>query len=179
MGDEREEIARIIDHEGYWERLDSCNHALATVSMTDEQRRALTAVRDDELRGTASSLAKADAILARAQAPAPGEAVAWRTCGMSGDRWTPWVMCSEEMAKRWMADPSFKNGRRKVEALGVIAAPGEAVPDGLVEVAQAVVDALTQVETEKGVMWFVNSDDPEILCCALLDAVNAARGKTP
>lgn len=75
-GDDREEIARIIDHEGYWERLDSCNHALATVSMTDDQRRALTAVRDDELRGTASSLAKADAILARAQGP--GEAVAWR-----------------------------------------------------------------------------------------------------
>lgn len=73
--DEREEIARIIDHEGYWERLDSCNHALATVSMTDDQRRALTAVRDDELRGTASSLAKADAILAR-QGPGPGEAVA-------------------------------------------------------------------------------------------------------
>ncbi|MCA0358694.1 MAG: Lar family restriction alleviation protein [Proteobacteria bacterium] len=74
-GDDREEIARIIDHEGYWERLDSCNHALATVSMTDDQRRALTAVRDAELRGTASSLAKADAILAR-QGPGPGESVA-------------------------------------------------------------------------------------------------------
>lgn len=84
MGDDREEIARIIDHEGYWERLDSCNHALATVSMTDDQRRALTAVRDDELRGTASSLAKADAILAR-QGPGPGEIEAaykrgWSDC---------------------------------------------------------------------------------------------------
>lgn len=72
---DREAIARIIDHEGYWERLDSCNHALETVQMSEDARRALTAVRDDERRGTAESLAKADAILALPPS-APGEA--WR-----------------------------------------------------------------------------------------------------
>lgn len=61
---DREAVARIVDHEGYWERMDSCNHALSTVQMSDDSRRALTAVRDDELRGTADSLAKADAIAA-------------------------------------------------------------------------------------------------------------------
>lgn len=60
----REEIARVIDPDGYWERLDSCNHALATVQMNDDQRHALTKVRDDELRCTAESLAKADRIIA-------------------------------------------------------------------------------------------------------------------
>lgn len=69
----REAVARIIDHEGYWERLDGCNHALSTVQMSEDSRRALTAVRDDELRATAESLAKADAILALIPAhPATG-----------------------------------------------------------------------------------------------------------
>lgn len=63
QGDVREKVARIVDHEGYWERLDSCNHALTTVQMSDESRRALTAVRDDEQRATAESLAKADSII--------------------------------------------------------------------------------------------------------------------
>lgn len=72
---DREAVARIADHEGYWERLDSCNHALDTVQMNDDSRRALTAVRDDELRGTAESLAKADAIRALPSAPPAADRV--------------------------------------------------------------------------------------------------------
>ena len=74
---DREAVARIVDHEGYWERLDSCNHALATVKMDAHQRHALTAVRDDEQRGTAESLAKADAILSLVPSQGTGEPVAW------------------------------------------------------------------------------------------------------
>lgn len=70
---DREAVARIVDHEGYWERLDSCNHALATVQMSDDSRRALTAVRDDELRATAESLGKADAILSLVPSQGTGE----------------------------------------------------------------------------------------------------------
>lgn len=81
----REAYARIIDHEGYWERLDSCNHAMATVQMTDDQRRQLTEVRDCELRGTAESLAKADAILALRPA---GEVVVWPN-DQPPPHWTP------------------------------------------------------------------------------------------
>lgn len=72
---DREAVARIVDHEGYWERLDSCNHALDTVQMSDDSRRALTAVRDDELRGTAESLAKADDIRALPSAPPAADRV--------------------------------------------------------------------------------------------------------
>lgn len=61
---------------------------------------------------------QAFAILANTTVPmVPGGPVAWRTCGMIGDHWTPWEMCSEKRARRWMQCPSFKNGRRKVEPL--------------------------------------------------------------
>lgn len=60
----KEEIARLVDQDGYWQRMDGCNHALNTVSMSDDQRRQLTEVRDDEHRLTSESNAVASAILA-------------------------------------------------------------------------------------------------------------------
>ena len=59
----REEIARLVDQDGYWQRMDGCSHALDTVTMTDDQRRQLTEVRDDERRMTAESSAIASAII--------------------------------------------------------------------------------------------------------------------
>lgn len=61
----RERIAREIDHEGYWERLDNLNAAIrAGVASSDDQHMELCHVRDEELAGTEDSLARADAILA-------------------------------------------------------------------------------------------------------------------
>lgn len=60
----REAYARIIDHEGYWERLDNLNAAIKSGIASDEQHMELCHVRDQEIIGTEESLAKADAILA-------------------------------------------------------------------------------------------------------------------
>lgn len=119
MTDEREEIARIIDHEGFWKRLDRCNHALANAAMTDDQRRNLIAVRDDELRGTAESLAKADAILARDEG---------RRGVVGGD----WVLVPREITRpmrfaAWKAD-YLDAGASDAEA-SVRAAMREADPE--------------------------------------------------
>jgi len=59
-----ERVARLVDHEGYWERLDDLETALNLDHITEDQRRDLSRVRDQELRGTAESLAKAADILA-------------------------------------------------------------------------------------------------------------------
>lgn len=149
MTDDREEIARIIDHEGYWERLDSCNHALATVSMTDDQRRALTAVRDDELRGTASSLAKADAILAR-QGPGPGEAVAWR----------PEVVAFANLMEAQLRANDHKGGWRNDRAADL--------HSRLLEEAEELFDALNWRSA------FLGAADPERIGSEAADVANFA-----
>lgn len=88
MFDLREKVARLVDQDGYWQRLDACNHALDTVAMTDEQRRQLTKVRDDEHRATAESSAIASAILqALSEALLSEEAVTAGARGLTGARW--------------------------------------------------------------------------------------------
>ena len=60
----RERVARIVDHEGYWERLDNLRLAIRSgAARTDDQQMELCHARDEELAGTEESLAKADAIL--------------------------------------------------------------------------------------------------------------------
>jgi Lar family restriction alleviation protein len=61
---DREAIARIIDPEGYWERLDNLEAAIRLGIATDDQHMDLCHRRDEEREGTRDSLAKADAILA-------------------------------------------------------------------------------------------------------------------
>lgn len=59
----REEIARIVDHEGFWERLDNLNAVIKSGICSDDQHMELCHVRDEEIAGTEESLTKADAIL--------------------------------------------------------------------------------------------------------------------
>ena len=61
----RERIAREIDHEGYWERLDNLNAVIrAGIASSDDQHMELCHVRDEERAGTEDSLELADRILA-------------------------------------------------------------------------------------------------------------------
>jgi hypothetical protein len=86
--DLQEEIARLVDQNGYWQRMDGCNHALNTVTMTDEQRCKLIEVRDDEHRATAESSAIASAIIqAITSRLLSEEAVTSAAMGLTGARW--------------------------------------------------------------------------------------------
>ena len=72
---QREAIARIIDHEGYWERLDNLNAVIRAGIASDDQHMELCHKRDEEIAGTEESLSKADQIIAmQSQGPEP---VAW------------------------------------------------------------------------------------------------------
>lgn len=61
---QREAIARIIDHEGYWERLDNLNAVIRAGIASDDQHMELCHKRDEEIAGTEESLSKADQIIA-------------------------------------------------------------------------------------------------------------------
>ena len=76
----RERVARIVDHEGCWTRLDALNGAIRLGLATDEQHLELCNARDEEISATECSLDTADAIIALIQPEEPpasvGEALA-------------------------------------------------------------------------------------------------------